>query len=293
MAGVTKSNDFRLCSVADGRGVSCDGRGAFIGTVPLLQRQQHPTAGEIWAPRSADELNTALSVRYGFPIDMATKLDGLRNVAQALNRGDIFNAQLGTLDMKLPNPPPAAGGLPFGNQIARLAMLLHGSSMLDHGSIGTQPPPNIPANSNGPDRAMPAPVPANENHRLSGADDYGRLAGNRQLPVTPAEFFLPSLAEPWIETIPIPPETAPFPPMPNEIGPLPLVEPDRLRPETPLENPYPENPECEKEWDEAYVFCRKYINRLKKGLENGAFGVTEDQCLRGRVSARCGGNETA
>ncbi len=246
MAGVTRTNDFRLGPVTDGRGVSCDGRGAYIGTIPLLQRQQHPTAGEVWAPRAADELNAALSGRYGVPVDMTTKLGGLANVAQALNQGDIFGAQLGTLDLKLPDPPPAAGSLPFGSQVARLAMMLHGSGMLDHGSIGTQNWPNTPVNSNESDRKLPSPIPANQDSTPPGADMYGRLARNSQLPLTPVEFLLPSLTEPWIETIPY--GARPWlenPPMPDEVSPGPFVAPDRLRPVKPLENPYPDDPECE------------------------------------------------
>jgi hypothetical protein len=291
MAGVPGQNDFSLCRTADGRGVSCDAQGAFIGTVPLLQRYGHPVAGDIWAPRAAADLNAELSQRYGFPIDMKAKLDGLTHVAQALNRGDVFAAQLGALDMRLPDPPPASGTLPFANQSERLAMLLHGSGMLDRSAAGFASQQNAPANSNMAGGRISSPAPASQNYRTGGPDMYGRFGRNGGLPITPVQEVIPFPPMPWIETIPFPPRFMPFPPMSDQIGPLPFEKRFELRPgKRSGGNPFPEDPECEKEWYEAWKFCDKEIDNVMAGRSSGNFGTTMEQCMAGQVSERCGGN---
>ena len=92
MAAVLETNPFRLTPVAEGRGVSCDVRGCFVGKEPLLTRSPDTSGREFWAPRPQAELEDVLSARYGHPIDMSAKVDGLAGIADALNRGDVFRA---------------------------------------------------------------------------------------------------------------------------------------------------------------------------------------------------------
>src|SRR6516164_9309892 len=117
---------FRLTPVVAGRGVSCDARGCYAGEIPLLERRRNSSGQEFWSARPQPDLDEALSARYGHPIDMSAKTGGLSDIADALNRGDVFRAQLGTLALKLPDPPESAAG----TDPRRLAALLHGSGIL-------------------------------------------------------------------------------------------------------------------------------------------------------------------
>ena len=123
MAAVLGTNPFRLTPVAEGRGVSCDVRGCYVGKEPLLTRSRDTSGRELWAARPQSELEEALSASYGHPIDMSAKVDGLAAIADALNRGDVFRAQLGTLALKLPHPPAPAFAKRFVSR-ARLAASL-------------------------------------------------------------------------------------------------------------------------------------------------------------------------
>jgi len=98
---------FRLSPPGKGRGISCDGNGTFVGPVPLLKRR-HVNGKEIWEPRDGSELSDALAERYGLPIDVSSKARGLASIARALNEGAIARAQLGTLHLQFPDPPPLA-----------------------------------------------------------------------------------------------------------------------------------------------------------------------------------------
>src|SRR5258708_5390005 len=130
MPPIPGTNPFRLTPVGEGRGVSCDVRGCYIDNEPLLTRSRDANGWETWTARPQAELEEALSARYGHSIDMSAKTDGLATIADALNRGDVFRAQLGTLALKLPHPPAPA----FANVLSpRVASLLHLTGMLRGG----------------------------------------------------------------------------------------------------------------------------------------------------------------
>ena len=61
-------------------------------------------------PRPVDDLNRDLSKRYGLPVDLGAKTGSLAAIAQALSRGDIIHAQVATLHLQIPDPPPLAKG---------------------------------------------------------------------------------------------------------------------------------------------------------------------------------------
>src|SRR5579863_6682290 len=73
---------FRLAPHCDANGVSCDARGAFVGTVPLLTKLAN-TSVPVWQPRGLDDINADLAAVYGVPIDVGSKLGGSR---QSLER---------------------------------------------------------------------------------------------------------------------------------------------------------------------------------------------------------------
>ena len=63
-----------------------------------------------------------------------------------------------------------------------------------------------------------------------------------------------------------------------------------LTPET-FRNPFPHRPKCVREWDEAEEYCWRLArhDRLGKHPYEG-HGDDYEQCVRGQVSADCGGN---
>jgi hypothetical protein len=263
MAAALGTNPFRLTPVAEGRGVSCDIRGCYVGKEPLLTRSRDTSGRELWAARPQSELEEALSALYVHPIDMSAKVDGLAAIADALNRGDVFRAQLGTLALKLPHPPAPA----FASVSSqRLASLLHMTGMLR----GEQ--------AFAPDNSGQGPVSENDkrsSHTL--AKDTRVIPAQEFLfseipleipwsrptpPLQPWDFFRPRSGpippdmsrpreapmgqdvtpnQPWTPPRALPPDW--FLPIPREIPGLRKGQ---------LVNPYPERRKCAKEWAEAY-----------------------------------------
>jgi hypothetical protein len=77
-------------------------------------------------------------------------------------------------------------------------------------------------------------------------------------------------------------------PWPSEITP-----PLSIFPRRELVNPYPDRPECEREWADAFRFCDDLRRRRLLG-KDGYRGFGDFyQCVMGRVSEDCGGNPTA
>ena len=96
----------------------------------------------------------------------------------------------------------------------------------------------------------------------------------------PAQFAIPL-------DIPAP---IPFP-LPSEVTP-PLVTPSF--PRNPPLNPYPDRPECVKEWEDAREYCQNLRDRGLSGRGDYKWmGRTIAQWVMGQVSEACGGNPTA
>lgn len=89
-----------------GSGISCGKDGAFVGEVPLLERSCRPDGSGQWQPRRMADLNLDLSKRYGLPLEFSAKIAGLVAIARALDRGDLLHAQIVTLHLQIPDPPP-------------------------------------------------------------------------------------------------------------------------------------------------------------------------------------------
>ncbi|HUO91805.1 MAG TPA: hypothetical protein VMU22_02735 [Rhizomicrobium sp.] len=122
-------HEFHLSPPGKGRGISCDAEGAFIGAIPILKRLQMSGRDE-WQPRDCDELSEEIGEHYGLPIDMSSKTGGLKAIAKALNAGNIARAQIATVLLGIPDPPPLSKGLRSREQMIRLVRDLHWSGMI-------------------------------------------------------------------------------------------------------------------------------------------------------------------
>lgn len=95
---------FVLACPGSRRGISCHANGAYIGGVPLLNRLQE-SGQEHWQPRDCGELSKEIGAEFGIPVDMSSKMGGLKTIARALTEGDVARAQIATVLLGIPNPP--------------------------------------------------------------------------------------------------------------------------------------------------------------------------------------------
>ena len=121
-------HEFRLSPRGTG-GVFCDEGGAFVGSIPLLART-HRNAKDEWRPRGYDNLSQEMSARYGVPVDMSSKEGGLAAIARALNEGNVARAQIATVLLGVPDPPPLSKSAPSRQEVIKLAGDLHWSGLL-------------------------------------------------------------------------------------------------------------------------------------------------------------------
>jgi hypothetical protein len=277
MPPIPATNPFRLTPVGEGRGVSCDIRGCYIDNEPLLTRSRDTKGRETWTARPQAELEDALSTRYGHPIDMSAKTDGLAAIADALNRGDVFGAQLGTLALKLPHPPAPAF---TGFRSPRLTELLDSSDMLRR-------------------RQKPIPHAANDCKGCSSSANNGNAALSRyeeQPRINPVQEFLtlPDIwempwARPWIRPAP--------PAMPWD-----FYRPGPVRPDMPWYGPNyyerrdgasptpgePEDADCKQIRAEAEERCEKELDGVQYGRDYKYRDI--EHCMDSEVPERCGGH---
>ncbi len=165
MGAIPSMRFFRL---SDG-GVQCDERGLFVGSVPMLRRQDRANAAGSWAARPIDELEHDLSACYGLPIDVAAKGGGLAGVARALSRGDLALAKIAALLLRFPDPPSLAKGAPERGSL-ELAARLFESGLFKEWDESKHPrlggPPNRGRFAVNPDKgelavpSEPAPRPS-------------------------------------------------------------------------------------------------------------------------------------
>jgi hypothetical protein len=119
--------EFRSAPAGSGRGVSCNGHGAFLGTIPLLKR---PEADGDWEPRDCAELSEQISDAFGLPIDMTLKMGGLNAITRALNNGDIARAQVATVLLGIPDPPEDSETSGLSDDIAKFVGALRWSGLI-------------------------------------------------------------------------------------------------------------------------------------------------------------------
>lgn len=102
---------FRLAD-RPGSGVWCDSHGLLVGETPLLERADSPNGGVKWRPRPLADLNCDFGEAYGLPVEFGAKIGGLAAVARALSDDDLTLAQITTLLLQIPDPPPVTKANP-------------------------------------------------------------------------------------------------------------------------------------------------------------------------------------
>jgi hypothetical protein len=138
---------FRLSS-GDDNGVSCDGRGVFIGSIPLLTCTRDAAGRDVWRARSEVDLNRELTRAYGMPIDIAAKSGGLATIVRAYNSNNVVLAKIAAVQLQFPDPPKA-GFDETNEELLRRATELCWSGLLKvdddwnekHPRTGTKPNP--------------------------------------------------------------------------------------------------------------------------------------------------------
>ncbi len=257
---------FRLAESPEA-GVYCDERGLFVGGTPLLERTSDVAA---WRPRPLAHLNRTLSQVYELEIDVLAKLNGIAAVAKALERNDIAHAQLITLFLRIPDPPTLskASGRAFEQEVLGLAANLGACRLL---KLDWDPAkhPRWPAGTAGGVGGQFSPE----------GEDTGPSGDQSAAHLTQGGIAVPFPGEI--------PEVTPRPyPLPSEIVPPPIAIPNALP-----RNPYPDRPECAREWEDAEKYCADLARRGLLGKHPYiGHGNLYDQCVRGQVSADCGGN---
>jgi len=241
-----------------GSGVSCGENGVFVGAVPLLEQGRGPSGPDQWQPRPISDLNRDLGECYGLPVEFKPKIGGLAAVSRAFNCGDLVHAQIATLHLQIPDPPPLTKSPQNAEAIIDLARRLLASGLLKADWDPTKHP-RWPAGSPGGIGGEFAPT---------GSANGDSVAGESNASVIPAQI-----------TIPVPFELPGGIPFPSEIVPPPLVPPN-INPFDVPRNPYPDRPECVAEWAEATEYCTKLQMRglLGKGDYRG-MGKTLRECI--------------
>jgi len=258
----------KLASAGDRYGVSCDEEGPSIGPVRLFEM----TADGL-APRPVDELDFIFGEVFGCPINFAAKMTGLTVVARALDAGDLAKAMIATQLTHLPTLPDEAA----------FHRAVHADMLAKAGFNPAEPRDERgrwTADSASQVRVRGQPTrPLSV--RVDNTDD-----GFNPAYVRPAQ----EIAIPPLEVFPEFPPLPATPPFSGDIVPPLTDTPGNALPRT-LENPFPRDPKCRKEWEDAFAYCDGLKRRglIGRGDQRN-IAPSYEQCVRGQVSERCGGS---
>jgi hypothetical protein len=212
------------------------------------------------------DLNLDLSTRYGVPIDFQRKMSGLAAVCRALNRGDVIHAQIVTLHLQIPDPPKLEKSGQVAGAVPDLARALRASDLLKEEWDEDKHP------------RWPAGSPESVGGQFAPAGAVGESTAEQNAPITTAQAGAMPIPFEW--QIPIPPRFPPVPLAPPDISPRDLPK-----------NPYPDRPECEQQWAEAYRYCQGLVEKELMGKDGyRGMGKFLYQCILGQVSEDCGGS---
>jgi hypothetical protein len=197
-------------------------------------------------------------------------------VCRALNRGDLIHAQIATLHLQIPDPPPLTKSAQTPNESIDLARQLRASGLRKQ-EWDEEKHPRWAAGS--PDSVGGQFAPADAANGGSGSVD--QVVVGQRTPTTTAQAG----------TL-VAPRYAPIP-LPSEVTPIPFALPD-INPRRELQNPYPDRPECEEEWAHAFKYCNELKRKRLLGTDGhrGA-GDSFHQCVMGQVREDCGGSPTS
>src|SRR5262249_30899851 len=161
-----------------------------------------------------------------------------------LDRGDLLHAHIATLHLEVPDPPALAKGAQSATEFVVLAKELHASGMLDR-DWDPSKHPRWPAGS--PDSIGGRFAPADASADTAPEDESRRSRTVQLAPTIPIPFeAIAPRGIPW----------------PSEIAP-----PLSIYPRRELVNPYPDDPECAREWAEAFKFCDDLKRRRLLGKD--------------------------
>jgi len=209
-------------------------------------------AEDQFRPIPATTIRKTLSSAYRTDGNWESRIRSVDVVAKALNNGDVARAMMAAVLMRLPEPDS-------GIRIADVDGIL--------AKAGFNPA-----------------EPRDERGWWTTGGASGRSAGVQQA------FLEEPLFEPIIEQLLEEPPVEPVPmPSPTDIVP-PTMGPRRFHPVPPLTNPYPNDPDCVEEWENARKYCneQRRSGRLKWS-DSRRYSLTYDQCVRGQVREACGG----
>jgi hypothetical protein len=206
-------------------------------------------------PRSDADIRKILDSAYGAKTNWESRIRSVSVVAKALNNGDIALAMMAALLMRMPEPGGTIRIVDVDGVLAKAGF-----------------DPDEPRDERG--------------RWVTGGENNGAHLVPAQAITVP---FNEPLIGPLIEEVPA--EPVPLPP-PTDVVP-PMAVPRGLQ-RAPASNPYPNRRRCAKEWSEAEEYCKKLRNKGLLGSDAyRGQGKNLDQCVRGQVSAACGGNPTA
>ncbi len=251
-------------------GVFCSDDGLFVGGVPLLERVSEGYDWARWQLRPVRDLNYDLAKRYGLPVDIERKVSGLSAIARALNNGDVMHARIASLHLQIPDPPAPRKSMQTASEVSELARRLQASGLLK-ADWDPAKHPRWPAGSPDSTGGRFAPTGSDTGSSASAVSDARIIPTQMTIPA-PFDFPMPG-------TTPFPSEVVPPPAIPN------------VSPRDGPQNPASDSPDCAEEWADAAKYCSDLMRKGLLGREGyRGQGRTFEQCVKGRVSQRCGGS---
>jgi hypothetical protein len=85
---------------------------------------------ERWEPHDCGDLSKQLGGQFGLPVDFSSKSGGLKAISNALNEGDVARAQVATVLLGIPGPPPLVKGARPREALTKFIRDLHWSGMI-------------------------------------------------------------------------------------------------------------------------------------------------------------------
>lgn len=246
---------FKLDTCSYGKGLRCDSTGLFFAGEPLLERDSEGR----FRPRPSATIKSVLSRSKLVDVYLESNVRSVNVVATALNDGQIANAMIAAVLMRLAEPDDNISGTTVDREL---------------GKAGYDPA-----------------EPRDERGRWARDGSSSSTAQNNV-----REAFLEPYVEPLIEPL-LEPEPEVLPPraLPPRIDIVPpIMGPKRIRPAPPirLENPFPEDRECVEEWKYALKTCTELERKGKlKWDDSRRYSISFAQCVGGLISERCGGSQ--
>jgi hypothetical protein len=122
-------HEFHLSPPGTDHGISCDANGAFIGKISLLRRSVID-GRDAWEARERADLSKEIGRSFGLPIDMSSKMGGVKAIANALNEGDVARAQIATVLLGIPDLPVLSKAVDDPGQLIKCVRDLQNSGLL-------------------------------------------------------------------------------------------------------------------------------------------------------------------